>query len=310
MDLSSLTPYNYQIFGSGDDPRLGSLIKDATALDTADIVIFGVPTDEGIARNGGRVGAANAPASIRSYLAKLTPFGGPSIPGQISALSIADIGDVTGISLEDIHEKARSITQALIAEGKFVIAIGGGHDITYPLVKGAAVGRDLLLINIDPHLDVRPKKNGLHHSGSSFRLLLEENIIKGYNFTEFGIQQHVVSAAHSDWLLDQGSTIVWYDDVYRTAEKNFSKLLKPSMDAYISFDVDSIRASDAPGVSAPAAVGFTAEQALNFCFMAGSASGVRMMDFVEANPLVDRDDQTSRLVARMIAIVLSGFASR
>ncbi len=33
----------------------------------------------------------------------------------------------------------------------------------------------LAVINIDAHFDVRPLKNGLAHSGSPFRLMLEDN---------------------------------------------------------------------------------------------------------------------------------------
>src|SRR5207237_10492590 len=104
----------------------------------------------------------------------------------------------------------------MISAGKTVIALGGGHDVTYPLVRGFRDGvnseMEIGLINIDAHLDVRPKKNGQHHSGSSFRLLLEEGIVAGQHFAEIGVQSFAMSRVHFEWLLQQGSRILMFED--------------------------------------------------------------------------------------------------
>src|SRR5438105_3717383 len=59
-----------------DDPRLGDIIEawdgDAAALLAGRAVLVGFPQDEGVRRNGGRVGAAQAPDEIRKYLHRLT----------------------------------------------------------------------------------------------------------------------------------------------------------------------------------------------------------------------------------------------
>src|SRR5438067_112075 len=174
------------------DPRLSDLIHSHP--EQADVVIIGIPTDEGIARNGGRIGAAQAPATIRESLQKLTPYAGPQFKQQLNDIRIADIGDIASGDLETMHDRASAAISELIAAGKIVIALGGGHDVTYPLVKGFRTGLGRLqsaptlavmefgLVNIDAHLDVREKKNGQHHSGSSFRLLIEEGIVSSRRF--------------------------------------------------------------------------------------------------------------------------------
>ena len=50
------------------DKRLKNIILEATEanIERADIIILGVPTDEGITRNGGRPGASLAPDAIRA----------------------------------------------------------------------------------------------------------------------------------------------------------------------------------------------------------------------------------------------------
>ncbi len=309
--LTRLIPHQYSIASSNDDPRLGQLIGGLDQLDQADVVIFGVPTDEGILRNGGRIGAARAPDKIRDHLAKLTPFAGPSHNKQLDQIKIVDLGNVPAGELEDMHELARAITSELIEQGKFVIALGGGHDVTYPLVKGYALANPSpSLINIDAHLDVRPRNDGKHHSGSSFRLLIEEGHVEGKNFTEFGIQPNVIAQGHYDWLIAQGSAVKFFGDL-SNGSRAFSAWLDAQREhCYVSFDVDAIRSSDAPGVSAPAAIGFTAAEAMGMCFQAGNSSKVGMIDFVEVSPKNDIDDRTSRLVARMIANVMLGVANR
>src|SRR5436305_13960291 len=60
-----------------DDPRLGEVIEfwqgDPAALRRGRAVLIGFPQDEGVRRNHGRPGAAEAPDRIRHWLFRLTP---------------------------------------------------------------------------------------------------------------------------------------------------------------------------------------------------------------------------------------------
>jgi formimidoylglutamase len=293
-----------------NDPRLGDMIVRSAAEENiarADVVIVGVPTDEGIIRNGGRSGAAQAPDEIRKYLNKLTPFFGKK-PG-LETLSIVDYGNVSGSTLEEIHAAARDLTRQLIAERKTVVALGGGHDVTYPLAAGfhSATNAAMSLLNVDAHLDVRPKKNDRHHSGSSFRLLIEEGHLQGDKFTEFGIQPFALSAEHYAWATGQGAAVISYNDVAGDPLPTFSRLAKNLH--YLSFDIDSIRSADAPGCSAPSPIGFAAHEACEMVRIAGTA-GVQMFDIVEVSPPYDLDGHTARLAARMVASFLCGITER
>lgn len=320
IDLTHLTPAHYTTTSAEDDPRLGNLIKDSSGLPNADIVIFGVPTNDGIARNGGRIGAAEAPQKIREFLAKLTPFGGAAFKDHLNSLSIVDLGDVSGATLEEMHDRARSLVYELMLLGKSVVALGGGHDVTYPLASGFSLAyrdKQVGLVNIDAHLDVRPKKNGQHHSGSSFRLLLEENIINGQNFCEIGIQSFAAAKSHWDWVVQQGAMVLTFEDtttdgLTHAFESALFHVTKSDLSnpVYLSFDIDSVRSSDAPGCSAPSPFGYLAEEAYELAVAAGLSQSVRMLDIVEMNPRFDQDDRTARLCARMIAGYMIGIANR
>lgn len=304
-----------------NDPRLSDLILPASDAATADVVILGIPTDEGIRRNGGRVGAKEAPNEIRKWLGKLTPFAGPHFKRHLDEIRIADLGDIAEGDLETMHETTLQKSSELIASGKIVVALGGGHDVTYPLVKGFGRAQHLPtgigLINIDAHLDVREKKNGQHHSGSSFRLLLEEDIVKGEHFAEIGIQSFAASKEHFNWVLQQGARILTFEDTTEAHLPNAFEECEiaitrgdPDFPVYLSFDMDCVGASDAPGVSAPTPIGFLAEEAYELAVAAGLSKNVRMLDIVEVSPPHDIDGRTSRLAARMIAGFLAGVANR
>lgn len=303
---------------SNSDPRFADCIftRDSLGEKSPDIVIIGIPTDEGIRRNGGRPGASHAPDAIRSYLNILTPF--TNQPLQRSALecAILDVGNVHGSTLEESHEKAEILISEYASTDAIIIALGGGHDITYPSAKGMLKGigqTPFSLINLDAHLDVRPKKEGKHHSGSSFRLLLEENILEGENFTEFGIQAFAFSRDHYQWVVNKDASVVFYDELFinNNVITEFSDVLSSiELPLYVSFDIDSIRSSDAPGCSAPSPIGFTAEQALAMSYDAGAHRSTKMFDIVEVSPGYDQDGRTCRLAARMIANFISGFLQR
>ncbi|HEY3876509.1 MAG TPA: formimidoylglutamase [Candidatus Kapabacteria bacterium] len=319
IDFATLTPPRYpEISSVADDPRLASLIQPESACEFADVVLFGVPTDEGIRRNGGRIGASEAPNAIRQWLGKYTPYAGPQFKNHLNDIRIVDLGDIPIGELETMHDIAFEIVQELIQKGKIVIALGGGHDVTYPLAKGFAKSfEEIGLINIDAHLDVREKKNEQRHSGSSFRLLLEESIVKGQKFAEIGMQSFAVSQAHFDWLLQQGSRILTFEDATTAHLPNAFEECEfaithgdPEFPLYLSFDMDSVRASDAPGVSAPMPTGFLAEEVYELSVAAGLSKNLRMLDLVEVSPPHDADGRTARLAARMIAGFLAGVANR
>ena len=311
-DFSLLTSFAYPHVADPDDPRVAELIKPYSpeAFSDAHVALLGIPTDEGIARNGGRTGASKAPAKIRQYFSKLTTYSGDV---SIDRLRLVDLGDIPMGPLEQMHDLAREIITDVIAKGKLVVAMGGGHDVTYPLVKGfaASTPAPINLINIDAHLDVRPLKNGLHHSGSSFRLILEEGLVDGDRFHEFGVQRFVISESHAKWVLSHKSEISFYDLIELDGlPLSFSRLLGKRGTHYVSFDIDSIRAADAPGVSATSPIGFSAGEAFWMCREAGRTRSVRMIDFVEVSPDHDVDDRTAKLAARMIANFLAGVSER
>jgi len=166
------------------------------------------------------------------------------------------------------------------------------------------------VINIDAHLDVRPLKNNQVHSGSPFRLLLEDKRFDGKYFVEFASQGNQCSAKHANFIQGKEGRIFWLKDIKENAVQKFTQILDSLGDnIFVSFDLDSVCARDAPGVSAPGSIGLSSEDAIQICYAAGKHPKVKLFDLSEYNPVVD-EYCTGKLVVNMFYFFLAGVSER
>lgn len=316
MSFQHLVPVDESLFFSRndpDDPRLGDLtVREPGAFPgDAVVALIGVPQDIGVERNGGRTGAADAPDAIRRMLYKLTPYDIAS-RRSITHGMIRDLGNIhCGGALEDIHERVIEVVCEVCRAGVIPIVLGGGHDITYASATGvASVFGRLGMINVDAHLDLRPARPR-RNSGTSFRMLVEEDSIHPPAFVEFGIQGYVNAKAHADWLREHKGHIVPLDQI---RSGDFASHLANALQIataderplYGTLDIDGVRASEAPGVSAPLPDGFSAAELLGIASALGGRKEIVGLDIVEVNPRFDRDGATARLAAHAIVRFVGG----
>src|SRR3954467_12789231 len=108
-----------------DDPRLGHLIGPKADADPR-VVLIGFPTDAGVRRNGGRPGAAAAPAEIRRYLARLVPDPRAGAPFGALLEPPGARGDTPATGdLEADQERLAAVVAERLAIGSFVTVLGG-----------------------------------------------------------------------------------------------------------------------------------------------------------------------------------------
>lgn len=314
--------------GYADDPRLGSMIE---AGEHGDLVLLGYPIDEGVRRNGGRVGAAGGPAAVRRQLPKMGTVVNPEFGIDLRhAIRISDAGDVAidsvsgATDLDAIHAALRSRVRALVAAGRVPFVVGGGNDQSvanaFGLLDAKANESSLRVgvVNIDAHFDVRPllQPDNVAHSGSPFRQLLDSGRVSGRDFVEFASQGNQCSAEHLAYLQSLHANVVWMSTIrasHAPAVDLFKdwleRLAQSCSDIFVSFDIDAIAGADAPGVSAVASYGLTAHDALEIAFAAGAHDKVALFDVSEFNPLVE-EHRTARLVVNMFYYFALGLASR
>ena len=284
-----------------NDPRLGEIVgRVAEQYAASEIVIVGCPQDEGVRRNGGREGAAGAPTAIRRQFYKLTPFG--------IKRRVFDLGDVKiAGSLEETHDTHCKVIQQLLRDGKRVVVLGGGNDVSYP--DGVAMAEvygsaNWIGVNVDSHLDVRVAEQ--RNSGTPYRQLLEEGHLEPRRFFEVGYQSQYCSPVYYEYIRALGVQRISLEQLRSRAETDMElkEMIKQKfvhhsseMSVFFGFDVDVVRAADAPGTSAPSPLGLRAGEFIQLVKYAASLANTRMVEFSEMNPNFDIDDRTAKLVA-------------
>lgn len=317
-----LDPPNDKFFFSRNDPsdlRMGdiSLRGEKNFTNEIKVGIIGVPTDEGVKRNGGRIGAKDGPDAIRTEFYKRTSFviGKEKSPATVP---VFDFGNIKiGKTLEETHDRLSEVIHSLVSAKIIPIVLGGGHDIAYPNFVGFSKGKQTVgVINIDTHLDYRkaiPKRN----SGTSFRQMLDQHQspLNAMNLVEIGIQSFANSADHYSELIERGATVFSLRDVRtegiaKTLDLAYELATSSTDSLYISFDLDAVNSADAPGVSASLPTGLTAEEFLTVALFAGKRRKTKLIDIVELNPKYDVDGRTAKLAAIAIMYFLTGIANR
>ena len=137
-----------------------------------------------------------------------------------------------------------------------------------------------------------------------FLQLLEEKIISHNNFFELASQPFANSQVYADYLKKKKVPVISLEQLRKKGVvKTLKRILKASnMPAiFWGIDMDSVRSSDAPGVSASYPTGLTAEEILSIAAIAGNDKRSRILEISEVNPKYDIDGRTCKLAAMIMA---------
>ena len=299
--------------------------------------LIGFACDQGVRRNLGRVGAREAPKTIRKAFAKLPcsttlqdryqdQLQNENNDNALMQL-IGDAGDVYCHDGDKLMDEVLELTQAdytqrvknIIRQGSLAIGLGGGHAIAYASylglwealnerteqteVRAPRIG----IINFDAHLDLRQAPTGT--SGTPFRQIAEHNLVhnQAFNYCAIGISQFSNTASLFDRAKDLDVTVISDDNCIRLPwidiEQQLDGFLESVDVIYLTIDMDGFESSVVPGVSAPAAKGLSldfVERCIEHIFKKGI---VKMADIAETNPIYDIDGRSSKVAARLLALM-------
>lgn len=279
---------------------------------TGRVALFGVPFDGAVI---GRPGAREGPDAIRAQMARLKPW---TLRGGEVPLDLEDWGNVRvpqGGSVDAAHQATERAALAVLEAGRFPLALGGDHSLTFPLVKAHEGRRQKIgIINLDAHLDVRDVHRGQLNSGQSFGRLLDLGLVPGQNLVEVGLRDFANATRYADKARKAGATLFgaeeWMREGLSVVDHAIEIASRGVEGVYLSVDVDVLDQAHAPGVSAPTPGGV--DTATLFAALRRIAERAPLVgaDFVEVAPALDRDGMTSRAAAYGAMHVLAGLARR
>lgn len=284
-----------------------SATSTSDATEPGGVAIIGFQSDEGVRRNKGRTGAANAPAAIRSMLGSL------SAPAELRAHDLGDIC-VSERAMEAGQERLGQTIAGALQKNFLPIVLGGGHETAFGSYlgiaeSGALKNRRLGIINLDAHFDLRSEP--IPSSGTPFRQIAELHAAAGEDFTYriLGISQanntldlfQTASHLGVKHMIDEDCGITNLPAVSDFVDRFLNEIDT----VYLTIDLDVLPAHVAPGVSAPAALGIPFEVILAVCRQLARSPKLIHVDIVELNPRFDIDNRTARTAARLIHAIAS-----
>ena len=272
-------------------PTLDEATRTSPPIDWA---VYGVPYDSGVTyRPGTRFG----PRAIRDesqYVKRYSIYHDVDICEQ---LSMADAGDapVNPFNCKDSTEKVLEFARGLAdpAHTK-LLALGGDHSLAYSNIRATWERRGrpeggLPLLHFDSHVDTVDQTLGEKWSHASpFIRAIEDGCLNPRRMLSVGIKGPLNTRHDLDYARDNGVTIVTYEQFQSEGYATIDRFLHELGDdeCYLTFDIDCVDPTFAPGTGTPCVGGFTSAEALALVRRCRGANVVGA-DVVEVLP--DRD---------------------
>ena len=297
--------------GTTSEPTYGGAVsfmrrkytKDMTGVDVA---VAGVPLDTATTN---RPGARFGPRGIRAastIMAWEKPYGMEFDP--FDELAVVDCGDCffdhgrPETTPDEIEEFAFSI----IDQGPALLSLGGDHFIAYPLIKAHVrkFGGPLSLLHFDAHSDTWADENDRIDHGTMFWWAVKQGLVDPATSVQIGLR-----TTNRDTL---GFNIIDAPEVHEqgiTAVVERARDILGDRPVYLSFDIDCLDPSYAPGTGTPVCGGLTSHQAMAIL---RKLKGINVigMDVVEVAPIYDVGEITSLAAAHIAMEMLYLYACR
>ena len=267
-------------------------------LNGVDVVVSGVPLDLSTTfRSGARLG----PQAIRAasvQLAELKPY--PWGFDPFDDLAVIDYGDCWFDAHNPLSIKPTIVEHArtILASGAKMLTLGGDHFITYPLLIAHAekYGKPLALLHFDAHCDTWPddSPDSLNH-GTMFYKAIKDGLIDPAKSVQVGIRTWNddfmgVKVLDAPWVHDHGPEAV-LAEITRVIGGH---------PVYVTFDIDCLDPSAAPGTGTPVRGGPNYREAQLCMEMMADTGRLGSLDIVELNPALDLRNQTAELVVDLV----------
>lgn len=216
----------------------------------ARFALFGIPEDVGVKANMGTGGADTCwTPFLQAFLNVQSNdfFSGD----ECLLLGHFDFGDLQFLiennagnaeekvlayrhAVERIDDEVETLVKEIVLAGKIPVAIGGGHNNAYPLIKGTAKAlhrmgstplAQINCVNLDAHTDYRAMEG--RHSGNAFRYAEADGFLGKYAVVgvhESYLPQSVLHEMEQNVFVQLHT----YEDIFIRERKNFTQALSQS----------------------------------------------------------------------------------
>jgi len=274
-------------------------------LDGVDVAVVGIPLDTATTN---RPGARFGPRAIRAASAGISwerPW--PWDFDPFDRLAVVDYGDCE-------FDPGRPDTLVpfvtdyygkILDAGAATLTLGGDHFVTYPVLRAYAKrGGALSLVHFDAHSDTWGEEQQRLDHGTMFYHAVQQGLVDDKRSVQIGLR------TTNDEPL--GFNILDARRVHRDGPESVAAEIRRIVGnnkVYLTFDIDCLDPSFAPGTGTPVCGGLSTHQALE---ITRGLAGIDLvgMDVVEVAPAYDVGEITALAGATLAAEFLCLFASR
>lgn len=285
-------------------------LPHTTDLSGIDFAVLGVPFDNGTSyKPGCRFGPSairDASSILKSYHSELDV----NIFEECSGIDFGDVDIIPGYTEESYDAIEKKVSEVLNSN-VMPILMGGDHSVTLPELRAVAKKYGpVALVHFDAHSDTGKDYFGKpYNHGTVFYHAIEEGLILPNESTQIGIRGPLYDRTSLDYAKSKGLEVISGWKLHEIGLKETIKIaknrIKSKSPVFVTFDIDFLDASCAPGTGTPEIAGFTTYEALYL--MLGICKGQNLigMDLVEVLPECDHGDITSFAAAGIMHAFLA-----
>lgn len=301
-----MTDEHPQPLGGNVMPRFGgpaTFMRLPPTERRMDVAVVGVPLDIGTSN---RSGARFGPREIRAESCLLRPYNMATRAAPFDSLDVGDAGDVAlnTFNLADSIDIITTHYDPICAARTVPLSLGGDHTISYPILRSlAAVHGPIGLVHVDAHADVNRSMFGerITH-GSWLRHAIDDGFVDATRTVQIGLRGTGYTAEDFDWMRQQGGRVVAVEECWHRSLAPLMAEVREQLGigpSYVSFDVDGLDPSIAPGTGTPEIGGLTGAQGLEII---RGCQGLSLVgaDVVEVSPPYDPTGNTALLAANLL----------
>jgi agmatinase len=299
------------LYGTTPEPTYAGITsfmrrKYTTDLAGVDVAVTGIPLDTATTN---RPGARFGPRAIRnasSIMAWERPYGMEFDP--FDKLAVADVGDCLFDfgRPEKVPDEIEAHAWNIIKEGSGLLALGGDHFVAYPLLKAHArkFGAPLSLLHFDAHSDTWVDKNDRIDHGTMFYWAAKYGIVDPATSVQIGLR-----TSNPDTMGFNVLDAPWVHEHGISAVIESTRECLGERPVYVTFDIDCLDPSFAPGTGTPVCGGLTSHQAMSIL---RGLKGINIvgMDVVEVAPSYDIGEITALAASHLAMEMLYLYACR
>lgn len=224
---------------------------------------------------------------------------------------IRDLGDVPmprGLNPDFTAEDIQSFFEKVYGAGILPVSVGGDHSITGPILRAARgarfTGQPLALIHFDSHNDAMLPLLGTRNHAGPFRFAVEDGIIDPRRTIQIGLRGPMGDPAMDDWAKENFAEFITTETFLKMGPESVlekARAVVGDHPTYLTFDLDVIDPSEAPGVADPELNGLRLREILSVIH------GFRGLNLVGADivcycPPLDNPSQITALTGSLLML--------